>query len=82
MRGYNFGSSETGTADKERVAVHLFGGMAAEILKLNDFDYNARIPDIRQFNGVGCTLTGDYHLQQASAFSKNATQLLFVSTRS
>jgi hypothetical protein len=57
--------SETATADKESVAVHLFGGMAAEILKLKDFDYNARIPDIQEFNRLGCTLPGEHYLQQA-----------------
>jgi hypothetical protein len=62
--------SETGTADKERAAVHLFGGMAAEILKLNDIDYNARIPDIQQFNGLGCRLTGEHYLQQAISILK------------
>jgi len=57
--------SETSAADEERVAVHLFGGMAAEILKLRDFDYNARIPDVREFNRLGCTLPGEHYLQQA-----------------
>ena len=30
--------SDTATADIERIAVHLFGGMAAEILNLRDVD--------------------------------------------
>jgi hypothetical protein len=62
--------SETATADKESVAVHLFGGMAAEILKLKDFDYNARIPDIQEFNRLGCTLSGEHYLQQATNIPK------------
>ncbi len=57
--------SETATADKQSVAVHLFGGMAGEILKLKDFDYNARIPDIQEFNRLGCALPGEHYLQQA-----------------
>ena len=62
--------SETATADKESVAVHLFGGMAAEILKLNDYDYNARKLDIQQFSRLGCTLLGDHYLQQAMTILK------------
>jgi hypothetical protein len=57
--------SDTATADKDCVAVHLFGGMAAEILKLNDYDYNARSLDAQAFKRLGCKLPGDHYLQQA-----------------
>lgn len=56
---------ETAKANKDSVAVHLFGGVAAEILKLNDYDYNARIPDMQAFNRLGCTLPGEHCLQKA-----------------
>jgi len=63
--------SQTAGTDKDRVAVHLFGGMAAEILKLNDFDYNARIPDIQEFNRLGCAVSGDHYLEQAMNILKD-----------
>jgi hypothetical protein len=53
------------TADRESVAVYLFGGTAAEILKLNDYDYNARKLDLQQFGGLGCTLPGNHYREQA-----------------
>jgi hypothetical protein len=56
---------ETATVDQERAAIYLFGGMAAEILKLNDYDYYARASDMQAFKQLGCPLPDERYLQQA-----------------
>ena len=57
--------SDMATAHKENVAVYLFGGMAAEILKLKDYDQQARGSDVQKFNKLGCKHLYEHYLQQA-----------------
>jgi hypothetical protein len=52
-------------ADGEYEAIHLFGGMAAELLKLKTFDHFARLPDVQRFNRLGCKCPSDHYLDQA-----------------
>ena len=50
--------------------------MAAEVLKLKDFDYHARIRDVQQFNQRGCKLPGEHYLEQAMNVLKERDAVL------
>src|SRR5215469_4725346 len=56
---------DTAGADKEKLAIQLFGGMAAETLKLQDHDYLAKGLDMKMFKELECELSWEHYLEQA-----------------
>lgn len=51
--------------DKDTVAIELFGGVAAEILKLGDYDMMAHDSDLRSWRALGCSSPADHYVDQA-----------------
>jgi hypothetical protein len=51
--------------DNSSVAIELFGGVAAEILKLGDYDVMAYRSDAHAWRELGCSSSADYYIQQA-----------------
>ena len=51
--------------DNDRVAVELFGGAAAEILKLSNYDAMALRSDVMAFQELHCLHSPEHYLQQA-----------------
>jgi hypothetical protein len=56
--------------DKDSVAIELFGGVAAEILKLGDYDVMAHNSDASDWRELGCSSSADHYIQQAIGILK------------
>ena len=56
--------------DKNSVAIELLGGVAAEILKLGDYDVMAHGSDVRAWRELGCSSSSDHYIQQAIGILK------------
>jgi hypothetical protein len=62
--------------DKEQVAVELFAGMAAELLKLGDHDVSARKSDVHQWQGLGCVSPPEHYISNATDILKQRNAAL------
>ena len=51
--------------DKETVAIQLFAGKAAEIVKIGDYDLNAYGSDKRRWRALGCHSSDVHYTQRA-----------------
>ena len=52
------------------MAIELFGGVAAETLKLGDYDVMAHGSDVRAWRDLGCSSSSDHYIQQAIGILK------------
>jgi hypothetical protein len=62
--------------DNDRVAVELFGGAAAEILKLSNYDAMALHSDVEAFQELHCSHSPEYYIQQAIDILKEREEAL------
>ena len=51
--------------DKEVVAIELFAGMAAEVVKIGDYDIGAYRLDDHAWQALGCGSSPDHYVNQA-----------------
>jgi hypothetical protein len=51
--------------DKDTLAKHSVAGMAAEIVKLGEYDFGACGSDLRQLQELGCGLPGEHYINEA-----------------
>jgi hypothetical protein len=62
--------------DKESVAVHNLAGVAAEIVKLQDYNIMSCNSDVKACRELGCTLSHEHYIKQAIEILKERDDAL------